>query len=61
MKKNYSSASSTFGARSRLTVPEVPGAGVAVVVADVVWLVAVESASPLTDFLDFFFLVWDID
>lgn len=40
-------------------MPEVSAAGVAVVVADVV-SAAVEGASPLTDFLDFFFLVCSI-
>ena len=52
----HSSASSTFGARSRFTAPEVSGAGVAVVVADSL-TGAEEGAS--SDFLDdfFFFLV----
>lgn len=59
-KRHYSSTSSTFGARSRFTAPEVSGAGVALVVAEeVASFVAAEEAAA-TDFLDFFFFVCHI-
>lgn len=59
---HYSSAaSSTRGARSRFTTPDVWGADVAVVVAEGVesWASgAGVDASPTEDFLDFFFFVY---
>lgn len=58
-----SAASSTRGARSRFTTPDVWGAGVAVVVADADALESCAAGAGVdalaaTDFLDFFFLVW---
>jgi hypothetical protein len=58
---HYSSvASSTRGARSRFTAPEVSGAAVAVVVAEGADSTGLEAGDfvSLEDFLDFFFFLF---